>query len=59
MNEDMNIQQAKEEGRFRVVAVPVMILADVFKGGCFFKGGGKKVKDLIVPVATKRKRKDD
>lgn len=36
-------------------SVPIKRLADFIT----FKGGGKKVKDLIVPVATKRKRKDD
>jgi len=36
MNED-NIQQARDERRLRAVAVRTEILADVFKGGCFFK----------------------
>lgn len=36
-------------------SVPIKCLADFIK----FKGHNKKVKDLIVPVVTKRKRKDD
>lgn len=38
MNEDIiTIEQAREERRFRGVAVNQRILADVFKGGCYFK----------------------
>ena len=35
MNEDMI--QAKNEGRFRAIGVSTMLLADLFKGGCFLK----------------------
>ena len=37
MNEDKNTERARQEGRFRAVAVRTQILADVFRGGCFFK----------------------
>jgi len=37
MNEDMNFEQAREERRFRAVAVPQQRLADIFRGGCYFK----------------------
>lgn len=38
MNEDIqSIEQAGEERRFRAVAVDPRVLADVFKGNCYFK----------------------
>jgi len=36
MNED-KIIQAMNERRFKGIAVNTLVLADVFKGGCFFK----------------------
>jgi len=37
MNEDMTIEQARDERRFRAVAIPEHRMVEIFKGGCYLK----------------------